>query len=324
MLRSLPKKRPKSQLHANHRIALVLPCLNEEETIAKVIRDFRRELPQMDVYVFDNGSTDRSREIAIEEGAQLVRVPNRGKGQVVRRMFEEVDADILVMVDSDDTYDATGLHRLIQPVADGEADMVVGSRLRNHSPGAFRTFHKSGNDLIVLLINTIFGSHLTDILSGYRVMSRRFVKNIPLLRDGFEVETELTVYSLICGFVIKEIPLPYGDRPAGSVSKLNTFQDGYKVLLTIVWLARDLKPLLFFGFCSVICLGAVTFPTSRLVEPFQFWQMIGLVFSAGFFVTGLVLNTLNVKASELQFLYRRQKQNKEELANERKSLRSNG
>ena len=224
------------------KIAVLLPCLNEEPTLGKVIRDFKKQLPMATVYVFDNGSTDRSPQIALENGAELIPVSQRGKGHVVRKMFEAVEADIYVMVDSDDTYDSTRVWDLISPVLDQGMEMTVGSRIAEEQ-SAFRKFHRLGNALIMNLINLLFKSDFTDICSGYRVMSRYFVKNIPLLRDGFEVETELTVYSLINGFSVKEIPLPYGSRPANSFSKLRTFSDGYKVILTIVWLLRDTRPL---------------------------------------------------------------------------------
>jgi len=290
------------------KVALLLPCLNEELTLAKVIRDFRSQIPNLDVYVFDNGSTDRSRAIAYEEGAKVVVVPKKGKGNVVRRMFEVVEADLYIMVDSDATYDAKGIWKLMAPVLSGDAEMTVGSRLAESS-GAYRKFHQFGNQLIIQLINNIFNSSFTDICSGYRVMTHYFVKNIPLLRKGFEVETELTVYSLINEFNVIEVPLPYGERPENSQSKLRTFSDGYKVLLTIVWLMRDLRPLLFFGLTSMflmICGGLVaeTFWPNHL-----FVQMLVAVASVGLLTTGLILNTLNVKFSELQVLYRRQYKN---------------
>jgi len=288
------------------RVALMLPCLNEELTLAKVIRDFRAELPSIEVYVFDNNSTDRSAEIARAEGAKVIRVTKRGKGHVVRKMFEVVDADIYIMVDSDDTYDATGLEKLIQPVLDEEADMVVASRLSDHSQRAFRKFHRFGNALIIRLINFIFGSQLTDILSGYRVMSRHFVKNVPFVRNGFEVETEVTVYSLISGFSVKELPLPYKHRPPNSFSKLRTFSDGYKVLLTIVWLARDLRPLLFFASCAVALFGLITVPLLVLYPASTFLHFLSALISVSLAMTGLVLNTIHVRFQEMQVLYRRQ------------------
>lgn len=288
----------------NPKIAVLLPCLNEEPTLAKVIQDFKEIIPQGTVYVFDNGSTDRSAEIAIENGAELIPVPQRGKGHVVRKMFEAVDADIYVMVDSDDTYDSSRVWELINPVLHQGIEMTVGSRIAEEQT-AFRKFHRLGNALIMNLINILFKSNFTDICSGYRVMSRYFVKNIPLLRDGFEVETELTVYSLINGFSVKEIPLPYGSRPENSFSKLRTFSDGYKVLLTIVWLLRDTRPLLFFSMIAGGLMGLGVLPL-RVFTPDNVFAPLALTFLAvSVFATGLVLNTINVKFSELQVLARR-------------------
>lgn len=292
------------------RVALMLPCLNEELTIGNVIRDFRNVLPSIEIYVFDNGSTDRSAEIARAEGAKVLSVCRRGKGHVVRKMFEVVEADIYVMVDSDDTYDPKGLLRLIEPVLEDEADMVVGSRLSDHSPQAFRKFHRFGNFLIIRLINLIFGSQLTDILSGYRIMSRQFVKNIPFMRDGFEVETELTVYSLIYGFVVKEIALPYRQRPANSHSKLKTFSDGYKVLLTIVWLARDLRPLLFFASASLALFLFGAIPLKILSPNSLFWQLTLSGLSVSLVMTGLILNSVHIRFQEIQLLARRNQPSK--------------
>lgn len=293
------------------KIAVLLPCLNEEPTLGKVIRDFKKQLPMATVYVFDNGSTDRSPQIALENGAELIPVPQRGKGHVVRKMFEAVEADIYVMVDSDDTYDSTRVWDLISPVLDQGMEMTVGSRIAEEQ-SAFRKFHRLGNALIMNLINLLFKSDFTDICSGYRVMSRYFVKNIPLLRDGFEVETELTVYSLINGFSVKEIPLPYGSRPANSFSKLRTFSDGYKVLLTIVWLLRDTRPLLFFSLISFSLMGLGVLPL-RLFVPENVFAPLALTFLAvSIFATGLVLNTINVKFSELQVLARRNSTAKKE------------
>jgi len=283
----------------------MLPCLNEELTLANVIRDFRREIPSVEVYVFDNNSTDRSVEIAIQEGATVIPVLMRGKGNVVRKMFEVVEADIYLMVDSDDTYDAKGVHRLMEPLLRGEADMVVGSRLEDHSATAFRKFHRFGNALILRLINVIFGSRLTDICSGYRAMSRAFVKNIPFMRNGFEVETELTVYSLIYGFSVREVALNYRHRPPNSHSKLRTFSDGYKVLVTIVWLARDLRPLLFFASVGMLLYFGVTLPLVLLKPTATYLHNTLTLVSISLGMIGLILNTLHIRFQELQQLSRR-------------------
>lgn len=290
--------------NSSTKIAILLPCLNEEPTLAKVIRDFRKQIPQAEIYVFDNGSTDRSVEIATKEKAHVIPVPLRGKGNVVRRMFEAVEADVYVMVDSDDTYDASRVWELIHPVLNEGVDMTVGSRVAE-AESAFRKFHRLGNALIMTLINILFKSSFTDICSGYRVMSRNFVKNIPLLRDGFEVETELTVYSLINGFSVREIPLPYGSRPENSFSKLRTFSDGYKVILTIVWLVRDTRPLLFFTLLSFAMFFGGALPLHLSSVTGLFGPLVLSFLSIAVFSTGLVLNTINVKFSELQVLARR-------------------
>jgi len=302
--------------NSSQRIALILPCLNEELTLAKVIQDFRKYVPGIEVYVFDNGSTDKSAEIARAQNAQVIPVPQRGKGNVVRKMFETVDADIYIMVDSDDTYDASRVWELINPVLHEGIDMVVGSRVAD-SQSAYRKFHRLGNNLIMTLINTLFSSRFTDICSGYRVMSKNFVRNIPLLRDGFEVETELTVYSLINGFSVKEVPLPYGSRPKNSFSKLRTFSDGYKVLLTIVWLLRDTRPLLFFTIVSsTLFLGGVI-PLRISNQENLFLPLVLSFLSIAIFSTGRVLNTINVKFSEVQVLARRRGSSRDASQNSR-------
>lgn len=290
--------------YKNPKIALLLPCLNEELTLAKVIRDFRKSVPGIEVYVFDNGSTDRSAEIARNEKTHLVQVPLRGKGNVVRKMFETVEADIYIMVDSDDTYDASRVWELINPVLSSGVDMAVGSRVSDEIK-AFRKFHRFGNALIMNLINFLFRSSFKDICSGYRVMSKYFVKNIPLLRDGFEVETELTVYSLINGFSVKEVPLPYGSRPENSFSKLRTFSDGYKVVLTIIWLLRDTRPLLFFSLISLSLVFGGVIPLRFVQSDNLFLTLVLSFLSIAVFSTGLVLNTINVKFSEIQVLTKR-------------------
>ncbi len=286
------------------RIALMLPCLNEEITLGKVIRDYRKLYPHLDIYVFDNGSTDRSVEVAKREGVTVFPVSRKGKGNVVRRMFELVEADVYVMVDSDDTYDPTVLSKLLDPIINGDSDMVVATRLGDHTKDAFRRLHRFGNRFFLLLINTVFGSQLTDIFSGYRAMSRYLVKNIPLLRDGFEIETELTIYSLINGFSIQEIRAPYKERPANSHSKLRTFSDGYKILVSIIWLLRDLRPLLFFG-----GLAGVFFVVS-LLSLSSFQSLFFAVIAVAFGTIGLTLNTINVKFAELHAINRRKTSNK--------------
>ncbi|RIV22819.1 glycosyltransferase [Alicyclobacillaceae bacterium I2511] len=231
------------------KIAVLIPCYNEEHTIEKVVRDFQRELPEADIYVYDNNSTDRTLALARGCGAVVRRETRQGKGNVVRSMFHDIDADFYVLVDGDDTYPADYVHFLIAPVTEGMADMVVGDR---HSNGSYevenkRPFHDLGNQLVKGLINRLFHASLCDIMSGYRVFNRDFVKNTPIHSAGFEVETEMTLHALDKRFRIVEIPIEYRDRPEGSFSKLNTVGDGMRVLRTIFWIFKDFKPLAFFG-----------------------------------------------------------------------------
>ena len=235
-------------------IAVLIPCYNEELTIAKVIQDFKKELPNAKIYVYDNNSKDNTFNIAKENGAIVRREPRQGKGNVVRSMFRDIDADIYVLVDGDDTYPAEFVHRLIDPVKKGEADVVVGDR---HTNGTYknenkRPLHNFGNNLVKVLINKLFNADLNDIMSGYRVFNRKFVKTIPINSTGFEIETEMTLHTLDKRFLIKEIHIEYRDRPEGSYSKLNTFSDGMRVLKTIFWVFKDYKPLAFFSIISLM------------------------------------------------------------------------
>lgn len=233
----------------NPKIAVLLPCYNEELTIAKVVADFRRELPEADIWVYDNNSKDRSVELATEAGAKIRKVTQQGKGHVVRRMFQEVEADCYVMVDSDDTYPAEDVKKLIAPILAEEADMVIGDRLSTtyDSLDKKRQFHGFGNQLVCNLIRFLFHRKVSDVMTGYRAFNRLFIKNCPVLANGFEIETELTLHTLDKRMNMVEVPIAYRDRPEGSISKLNTFSDGFKVLKTIFILFRDYRPSLFFG-----------------------------------------------------------------------------
>lgn len=236
------------------KIAILIPCYNEEVTIKKVIEDFKKELPNADIYVYNNNSTDKTYEIAKECGAIVHNEYNQGKGNVIRRMFREIDADIYVMVDADDTYPAKSVHDLIAPIREKKADMVVGDRLSNgtYKKENKRKFHEFGNNLVKNAINTTFKSNLKDIMSGYRAFNKIFVKNIPILSSKFEVETEMTLYALDKKFIIKEVPIEYKDRPKGSFSKLNTVNDGIKVIKTIIKMYKDFKPRQFFMIIGAI------------------------------------------------------------------------
>ncbi|MGN1330299.1 MAG: glycosyltransferase family 2 protein [Clostridia bacterium] len=236
------------------KIAVLIPCYNEELTIKKVIKDFKKELPQADIYVYDNNSKDRTAEIAREEGAIVKHEYKQGKGNVVRSMFADIDADIYVMVDGDDTYPASFIHKLIEPVREGSADMCIGDRLSNgtYQKENKRLFHEFGNNIVRFLINILFNSKLKDIMTGYRVFNKCFVKNMPVMSQNFEIETEMSLYALDKRFIIKEIPIDYKDRPEGSVSKLNTVKDGIKVVKNIIKMFKDYKPLKFFMIFAII------------------------------------------------------------------------
>lgn len=238
------------------KIAVLIPCYNEELTIQKVIKDFRKELPDADIYVYNNNSKDKTEEIARRNGAIVVNEYKQGKGNVVRSQFRDIEADIYVMVDGDDTYPAEFVHNLIEPVKNGNADMVIGDRLSNgtYQKENKRHFHEFGNNLVRKSINVLFSTNLKDIMTGYRVFNKRFVKNMPVLSSKFEIETEMSLHALDKKYVIKEIPIVYRDRPEGSVSKLNTIGDGVKVVKTIIRMFKDYMPLKFFGMIALVLL----------------------------------------------------------------------
>ena len=236
------------------KIAILIPCYNEEITVAKVITDFKKELPDALIYVYNNNSTDNTLQIAYENGAIVKNEYRQGKGNVVRSMFRDIDADVYVLVDGDNTYPANMVHQLIKPILMETADMVVGDRISNgtYKKQNKRLFHDFGNGMVKYTINRLFKTNLKDVMSGYRAFSRAFVKNIPILSKGFEVETEMTLHALDKRFIIKEIPIEYKDRPNKSKSKLNTFTDGYKVIKTIIKMLKDYKPLKFFLSIAII------------------------------------------------------------------------
>jgi len=235
-------------------VAVIVPCYNEELTVAKVVRDFAAALPGATVLVYDNNSTDRTAIVAVEAGAIVRHAPRQGKGNVIKQMFDEVDAEIYVMVDGDDTYPASSAPELIAALRRAGADMVVGVRLFAFEQGSFRRFHRLGSHLVAGLISALFASKVTDVLSGYRAFSRVFVKTVPLMSQGFEIETEMTLQALAKRFVVKEVPIAYGRRPEGSYSKLDTYSDGFLVLKSIVMIFKDYKPLLFFSSLSGVLL----------------------------------------------------------------------
>ena len=293
------------------KIAVLIPCYNEELTIAKVVRDFRAQIPDADIYVFDNNSTDRTVECAQETGAYIGHERRQGKGFVVQSMFSQVEADIYVMVDGDDTYPAEEVHKLIEPVVAGKAEMVVGSRLMPSSESEFRPLNKFGNGLFLKAINFIFKVKLTDVLSGYRAFSREFVKSIPIFGGGFETEVELTVKALARGYRIAEVPVRLTPRPEGSYSKIRIVQDGFVILNSILSLVRDYKPLTFFGAAGLILILLGLIPGAIVIVEFIKTGLVpklpsavlsvGLVLSGMLLlVVGLVLHTITRRFQELE------------------------
>jgi glycosyltransferase involved in cell wall biosynthesis len=293
------------------KIAILIPCYNEELTIAKVVRDFHAELPQADIYVFDNNSTDHTVASAREAGAHVAYERRQGKGFVVQSMFAQIDADIYVLVDGDDTYPPSEVHKLIEPIVQGKAEMVVGSRLMPSSESEFRLLNKLGNGFFLQVINSIFKVKLSDVLSGYRAFSREFVKSIPVFGGGFETEVELTVKALARGYRITELPVRLTSRPEGSFSKIRIVQDGFVILNTILSLVRDYKPLTFFGGMGLIfiLLGfvpgmvvIVEFIKTGLVPKLPSAVLaVGLVLSGMLLiVVGLVLHTITRRFQELE------------------------
>lgn len=236
------------------KVAVLIPCYNEAVTIGKVVDDFKRVLPDADIYVYDNNSKDDTAAIAEDHGAIVRTEPRQGKGNVVRQMFREIDADYYIMVDGDDTYPAEAAPRLLEPLMNDTADMTVGDRLSNGTYGAEndRAFHGFGNNLVRWLIKVIYGYAFDDVMTGYRAFNRIFVKTMPVLSEGFQIETELSIHAVDKRFRITDVPIDYRDRPEGSYSKLSTFGDGAKVLRAIASLFKDHKPMAFFGWLALI------------------------------------------------------------------------
>ena len=291
-----------STLPPGLRVAVILPCYNEVGAIAQTVTAFRAALPGAVIYVYDNNSTDGSQGKAAEAGAIVRRVRQQGKGHVVRRMFADVDADIYVMADGDATYDATAAPRMIEAMLADNLDMVVGAR-ESELQAAYRRGHRIGNKLLTGLLRQLFGRSFTDILSGYRVFSRRFVKSFPVLSVGFEIETEISVHALELAMPVSEVMTAYGARPEGSVSKLSTYRDGWRILRTIITLYRIERPILFFGiiaaFLAALALGLavpliVTYAQTGLVPRFPTAILVtGLMILATLSgMCGLILDTV--------------------------------
>ena len=232
-------------------VAVLVPCFNEEAAIAKVVSDFKASLPDATIYVYDNNSTDKTSEVALAAGAEVRRELRKGKGNVVRRMFQDVEADVYVMVDGDDTYEAAVAPKLVAKLVDENLDMLVGRRVETHE-AAYRAGHRLGNRVLTGLVAWLFGAQIDDMLSGYRVFSRRFVKSFPSSSREFEIETELTVHAMQMRMPVAELDTNYKERPPGSTSKLRTFRDGWRILMSITNLMRNERPLLFFSLLGLV------------------------------------------------------------------------
>jgi glycosyltransferase involved in cell wall biosynthesis len=305
-----------SRKMSNVRVAVLVPCRDEEVAVARVIADFRAAIPTCLVYVYDNGSSDRTSERAREAGAQVRSEPRPGKGGVVRRMFAEVDADIYIMVDGDATYDASYAPRMIDALVRDDLDMVTAVRREIGGGDAYRPGHRAGNDVFNNLLGMFFGRRHSDMFSGYRALSRRFVKSFPVTAQGFEIETELTVHALQLRVPTAEIDAPYRARPAGSASKLRSYRDGARILAFMGLMFKEVRPFAFFGFMALVSMcAALTFGVPVILE-FERTGLVprlptavlatGLVLvSCLAFVCGLILDSVNrgrVEAKRLAYL----------------------
>ena len=297
------------------KIAVLLPCRNESRTIEKVVSDFKHVLPDATIYVYDNNSTDDTAERAARAGATVRHEYRQGKGNVIRRMFREIEADCYIMADGDDTYPAENAREMAELILTNKADMVIGDRLSStYFTENKRPFHNSGNRLVRFLINHLFHSKVKDIMTGYRAFSKMFVKSFPILSHGFEIETEMTIHALDKNFLLKEIPVGYRDRPEGSHSKLNTVSDGIKVLRTIFILFREYKPFMFFSLISIFLWiislimfipVLIEFFETGLVPRFPTLIVSGVIalFGILMFTCGIILDVVIKKHRQLYELY---------------------
>ena len=298
-------------MNPSPRVAVLVPCRNEEATVAKVVADFRRALPEAEIYVYDNNSTDATSARAAEAGAVVRREPRPGKGNVLRTMFRDIDADCYVLADGDDTYPAEAAPEMVRLVLEENADMVVGDRLSStYAAENKRRFHGFGNELVRRLVNGVFHGEVTDIMTGYRAFGRLFAKTFPILSRGFEIETEMTIHALDKNMLVRSVPVAYRDRPAGSASKLRTLPDGLRVLWTIVRLFKNYRPLFFFSLLGAFFLAAAAalaipvlaeYARTGLVPHFPKLITFGVFLSLSmlFCVTGIMLDTINQKHRQL-------------------------
>jgi glycosyltransferase involved in cell wall biosynthesis len=311
-IETMPASASEPGLHKRQRVAVLIPCFNEEAAIATVVTDFQAALPDATVYVYDNNSTDRTVELSRAAGAVVRRETHQGKGNVVRRMFSDVDADIYVLVDGDATYDAPSVRGLIARLIEDRLDMVVAARI-HRDEGAYRKGHRMGNRLFTAFVASVFKATFTDILSGYRIFSRRFVKSFPVLSRGFEIETELAIHALELELPLAEMATPYYARREGSASKLSTWRDGLRILFTIVNLYRSERPLAFFsglGFAFAIASVGFVIPifatylqegiVPRIPTAVLATGLMLLAFLFG--IAGLILDTVTKGRRELRLL----------------------
>ena len=297
------------------KIAVLIPCYNEAKTIEKVVKDYKSVLPNADIYVYDNNSTDKTDEIAKKAGAIVRYEYRQGKGNVIRTMFREIDADCYLMIDGDDTYPKENAKEMCNLVLSGKADMVIGDRLSStYFTENKRPFHNLGNKMVRFLINKLFKNNIKDIMTGYRAFSYEFVKSFPVLSKGFEIETEMTIHAVDKNFKLIEVPVTYRDRPEGSVSKLNTYSDGFKVLKTIASLFKEYKPASFFNIISIICLiialilgvpVVIEYFNTGLVPRFPTLIVAGIALLVALLlcITGIILQVIVKKHKELYELY---------------------
>ena len=309
----------RNDMSSSASIAIAIPCYNEGVTIAKVVADFKVALPQANIHVFDNNSSDDSAALARQAGAELHRVAAQGKGHVLRAIFDELVEDFIVLVDGDDTYPAEDVHKLLEPMLAGKADMVVGERMASATDANMVPMHQFGNRVIVGLVNSLFDAKHGDILSGYRVFNRHFVESVPVLTSGFEVETEITLQALAEGLRVVEVPINYRSRPQESLSKLRPFADGYRIFLTIAILLRDHRPLWLFGYIT-----AFFWLTAALAGGLRMLNYLGLAQLSSSLLTGIILlciptgmitlgiglslNAINTRFQEVKQFLRRHKE----------------
>ena len=297
------------------KIAVLIPCYNEALTVAKVVKDYKKALPNADIYVYDNNSSDGTDEIARRAGAIVRYEYRQGKGNVIRSMFKDIDADCYLMIDGDDTYPAENAKEMCNYVLEGKADMVIGDRLSStYFTENKRAFHNFGNKLVRSLINHLFKSNIRDIMTGYRAFSYDFVKTFPVLSKGFEIENEMTIHAVYNNFKLVEIPVNYKDRPEGSVSKLNTYSDGIKVLMTITRLFKEYKPTVFFSLIGTVLLvlslifGIPVFNEffkTGLVPRFPtlIFSLVLLLISILMYITGIILEVVAKKNKQIFELF---------------------